>query len=151
MTGSAEVTIRPWIATLACLVLAACGDLTPLDAQTFRVIGSVVVADPDGVIAASSGGTGFSCQGRGAYADLQVDAPVIVEDAHGAVVARGKLGRGRMTMDLSEMQSGGDQGCEMGLDVDGIPALGTTWTLRVGTRELKFSRREAQSLRLVAG
>ncbi|MEO5652051.1 MAG: hypothetical protein ABIN79_15500 [Marmoricola sp.] len=142
---------RPWIAVWACLVLAGCGDLTPFDAQTFRVIGSVVVADPDGVIAASSGAKGFSCQGRGAYADLTADAPVVVENADGTAVASAKLGMGRMSVDLAEMQAGGDQGCQMGLGVEGIPALGTTWTLRVGSRELEFSRAEAETLRLVVG
>ena len=148
--------VRLGIVTLSCLALAGCGDLADPAGQSFRVVGSVVVVDPAGIETTSPGAKGWVCQGRGPYADLVIDAPVVVQDAGGTAVARGKLGMGRMTVDLAQLRSGAvdaeaGQGCLMGLAIDGVPALGTTWTLHVGDRELKFSRDEAANLRLVFG
>lgn len=136
------------------LALAGCGDYGGPQ-QTSRVTGTLEIPNVTDIGVQDKGQTS-SCYGLGPYSDVREGAPVVIEDASGSRVSTGRLGQGRTKFDPLQLEAGGPrfaqpQGCLLGFVVDGVPPVGDSWSVRIGTHRFDLPPDKVDNLALSLG
>ncbi|MCV7220810.1 serine/threonine protein kinase [Mycolicibacterium elephantis] len=136
------------VAVISAVVLAAVAvvayfALQPTDeessAEPFTIAGKVRLTD---LVKTTGLPSGYKCAGAGDYGDISPNAPIIVEDESGKLLAKGSM-----------LGSSSDRdGCLLRFHVSDVPAGAQFYRVQVGQHEMSYTEQEAKAgVELVLG